>query len=94
VFNKKEKLTMEELGSMLTINGAELMGMDDISGSIEKGKCAHLVVPDRNILECSPEDLLETRVLLTLLEGKPVYHAEDSPMLALGDDLKTPDMWR
>jgi len=71
VFNEKEKLTMEEPGSMLTINGAELMGVDDISGSIEKGKCAHLVVPDRNILECSPEDLLETRVFLLYPANSP-----------------------
>jgi predicted amidohydrolase YtcJ len=94
VFNEKEKLAMEELIPMLTINGAKVMGLDEISGSIEEGKCADLAVLDRNILECEPEELAETRVLLTLLEGRPVYHAEDSPMLAPSEGLKTPEMWR
>ena len=94
VFNEKEKLTMEELIPMLTINGAKQMGLDEISGSIEEGKSADLAVLNRNILECEPEELFETRVLLTLLEGRPVYHAEDSPMLASAKGLKAPDMWR
>jgi predicted amidohydrolase YtcJ len=94
VFNEREKLTMEELIPMLTINGAEIMGVDDISGSIVEGKCADLAVLDRDILACPPEELPETRVLLTLLEGRPVYHADDSPMLKSAEDLKTPDMWR
>jgi predicted amidohydrolase YtcJ len=94
VFNEKEKLTMEELIPMLTINGAKEMDLDKISGSIEQGKFADLAVLDRNILESEPEELFETRVLLTLLEGRPVYHAEDSPMLASAEGLKTPEMWR
>lgn len=94
VFNEKEKLAMEDLMPMLTINGAKVMGLESISGSIEEGKCADLAVLDRNILECEPEEVAETRVLLTLLEGRPVYHAEDSPMLAPAEGLKTPEMWR
>jgi predicted amidohydrolase YtcJ len=94
VFNEEEKLTMQELVPMLTINGAKEMGLDKISGSIEEGKFADLAVLDRNILECGLEELFETRVLLTLLEGRPVYHAEGSPMLVSAEGLKTPDMWR
>ncbi len=94
VFNEEEKLTMEELIPMLTIHGAEMMGLDEISGSIEQGKSADLAVLDRNLLECEPAGLFETRVLLTLLEGRPVHHAEDSPMLAPAEGLKTPEMWR
>jgi hypothetical protein len=94
VFNENERLTMEELIPMLTIEGAELMDVGDISGSIEEGKYADLAVLDRNILECPPEDLADTRVLLTLLEGTPVYHAEDSPMLKSANGLRAPDMWR
>ena len=44
VFNENEKLTMEELVPMLTINGARQMGLDAISGSIEEGKFADLAV--------------------------------------------------
>jgi predicted amidohydrolase YtcJ len=94
VFNERERLTIEELIPTLTINGARLMNLDEISGSIEVGKSADLVVLDRNILECPPEELPQTRALLTLLEGSPVYHAEDSPMLRSAEDLRTTDMWR
>ncbi len=94
VFNPQERLTIEELIPMLTLNGARLMGLEEISGSIEVDKSADLVVLDRNILECLPEELAETRVLLTLLEGSPVYHAEDSPMLRSAVDPKTTTMWR
>jgi len=93
-FNEKEKVTVEELISMLTINGAKLMHTEDVSGSIEEGKLADLVVLDRNILECTPDELAKTRVLTTLLEGKAVYHADDSPMLPPADGLKRTDMWR
>jgi len=42
-------------------------------GSIRVGNRADLVVLSRNILAAPPEEILQTRVLLTLLEGKPVW---------------------
>jgi hypothetical protein len=42
-------------------------------GSISVGKRADLVVLSRDILAAPPEEILQTRVLLTLLEGKPVW---------------------
>ena len=42
-------------------------------GSITVGKRADLVVLSRDILAAPPEEILKTRVLLTLLEGKPVW---------------------
>ena len=94
VFNERERLSVEELIPMLTLNGARLMGVDDVSGSIEEGKFADLAVLDRNILECGPDQLAGTRILSTLFEGRPVYHADDSPLLPRADKLRTPGMWR
>ena len=37
------------------------------------GKRADLVVLSRDILAAPPEEILQTRVLLTLFEGKPVW---------------------
>ena len=79
---------------MLTINGAKALNMDHVSGSIEKGKFADLVVLDRNILDCTPEEVGKTRVLLTLIEGNPVFHSDDSPMLTQANKLRTAEMWR
>jgi predicted amidohydrolase YtcJ len=42
-------------------------------GSIRVGKRADLLVLSRDILAAPPEEILQTRVLLTLLEGKPVW---------------------
>jgi predicted amidohydrolase YtcJ len=42
-------------------------------GSISVGKRADLVVLSRDILTSPPEEILRTRVLLTLLEGKVVW---------------------
>jgi predicted amidohydrolase YtcJ len=37
------------------------------------GKAADLIVLDRNLFEVDVEELHQVRVLLTLLEGAPVY---------------------
>ncbi len=42
-------------------------------GSIRVGKRADLVVLSRDILAAPPEEILQTKVLLTLLEGNPVW---------------------
>jgi predicted amidohydrolase YtcJ len=42
-------------------------------GSLEPGKRADLVVLSDDILKGPPETLLKTKVLLTLVDGKPVY---------------------
>ncbi len=42
-------------------------------GSITVGKRADLVVLSRDLLAAPPEEILQTKVLLTLLEGKPVW---------------------
>ncbi|MEE3326848.1 MAG: amidohydrolase family protein [Myxococcota bacterium] len=37
------------------------------------GKSADLVVIDRNVFEIEPQEISETKVLLTLLEGEAVH---------------------
>ncbi|MFP6640566.1 MAG: amidohydrolase [Myxococcota bacterium] len=56
-----------------TIAGAYVNGLEDETGSIEVGKSADLVVVDRNIFEIPTEELSETEVLLTLLDGQAVH---------------------
>jgi predicted amidohydrolase YtcJ len=63
-----------------TINGARMFGHDKITGSLELGKAADLVVIDRNLLALAETgragDIAGTQVLLTLFEGRAVYEAE------------------
>jgi predicted amidohydrolase YtcJ len=56
-----------------TLFGAYASFEDDIKGSIEVGKLADLIVLSQNILECPSEDILETTVDLTMLDGMVVY---------------------
>ena len=72
-----EALSIEEAIQAYTINGAHLLGMEAIIGSIEVGKRADLIVLDRNILDVSPEQIAETRVVKTMMNGN-VVHDEDS----------------
>ena len=56
-----------------TWNGAYLSKDEDKLGSIEPGKLADLIIIDRDITSVSPEELLETNVLMTIVDGKTVY---------------------
>ena len=46
-----------------------------LTGSIEVGKLADLIVLDKNLFDLEPKDISDAKVLLTLFEGKPVYGA-------------------
>ena len=60
-----------------TVNGAYLMHLEDVQGSIEVGKRADLVVLDRNLFEISPSEISEAKVLLTVFDGEFVYDTDD-----------------
>jgi 5-methylthioadenosine/S-adenosylhomocysteine deaminase len=49
-----EVLTVRQMVRMLTIDGARVLGIDPLVGSIEPGKRADLVVFDTTRLECTP----------------------------------------
>ena len=61
-----------------TMGTAFLNRLDQLTGSIEVGKLADLVVLDRNIFERPTEEIGDAEVLLTLVDGTPVY---ESPTL-------------
>lgn len=62
-----------------TINGAYVNFEESETGSIEVGKAADLIVLDRNLFEIPSHEIHLAKVLLTLLEGKDVFHAPDFP---------------
>lgn len=47
--------------------------MEEKLGKIEKGKRADVIVLDRNLLTSEAEELLETKVKLTVMDGRVVY---------------------
>ncbi|WP_064605016.1 amidohydrolase [Photobacterium sp. J15] len=60
-----------------TINPAVSLGLDDITGSIEVGKSADLVVLDKDITKLKPEAIAKTNILMTMLQGEVVFDADD-----------------
>jgi predicted amidohydrolase YtcJ len=67
-----------ELGEALaayTLGSAYVNHLDDITGSIEAGKLADLVVLDRDPFEHPAAEIASTRVLQTVVEGETVFRA-------------------
>jgi predicted amidohydrolase YtcJ len=52
------------------------MRLEEMTGSIEVGKSADLIVLDRNLFDIPVTEINETHVLLTLMDGNAVYSAE------------------
>ena len=73
----QERVDLATMIAGYTINGAYLNFEEQETGSIEAGKAADLVVLDRNLFDVPSRDLHQARVLLTLLEGKVIYQAEN-----------------
>ncbi len=71
--NASEAVDLETMVDAYTRNAAWLLGQDDITGSIEPGKRADLVVLDRDIFALPATELSEVRVDLTLLDGEVIY---------------------
>jgi hypothetical protein len=60
---------------MYTSWNAHVLKMEKDAGSLERGKLADLIVIDRDILSCPPEEIRETRVLSTWVGGREVWRA-------------------
>lgn len=56
-----------------TLNGAYVMRQETITGSIETGKQADLIVLSQNIFDLPVQKIHQTQVLMTILNGKIIY---------------------
>jgi predicted amidohydrolase YtcJ len=71
-----EEVSLETALDMYTRNAAWVMRLDEMTGSIEPGKRADLVVLDRNLFAIPVTEINEAAVLLTMMDGRVVYEAE------------------
>lgn len=69
----EERLSVEDMIRAYTVNAAFSIFSDDVTGTLEVGKSADLIVVDQNILEVNPVDISNTKVLQTYLQGKKVF---------------------
>jgi predicted amidohydrolase YtcJ len=72
-WNPEQKLSITEALHAYTYGSAYAAHRENELGSLEAGKLADIVVLDRNLFEIPSEDILKTKVLLTVMDGKVVY---------------------
>lgn len=70
----EQRISVEEALRAYTLGGARAAHQEHDLGSLTAGKLADLVVLDRDILESPPERIPETRVLLTIVDGRIIHH--------------------
>lgn len=74
-FQVENALTRKEALKSITIWAARAAFEEDEKGSIEKGKFGDFVILDKDIMNVSEKELLNTKVLCTILDGKVVFDA-------------------
>jgi predicted amidohydrolase YtcJ len=72
-FEPGQRMHLEALLAACTRDAAWAVRDEALDGTIEVGKAADLVVLDRDLFEAEVPKLHDVRVMLTLLEGEPVY---------------------
>lgn len=75
VLNPNEITTLKDSIMGWTINGAYQFGREDITGSIEVGKSAEMVVLSGDIENTPPEDICLLQIKETLFKGNTTYKA-------------------
>jgi len=72
----EQRTTRQEALWSITLWPAYAAFMENESGTITAGKYADFVVLDRDIMTVAPEEVLSTRVLMTVLGGRTVYRQD------------------
>ena len=68
-----QALTVEETIRIHTINGAWTLRLDEVTGSITKGKSADMIVLNHNLFEIPETEIHKTEVQRTVFKGNLVY---------------------
>lgn len=75
-YEPNEKMTREQALRSYTLDAAYAAFMEEIIGSIEVGKYADFTVFDKNIMTIAEDEILDTKVAMTIIGGEIVYEAE------------------
>lgn len=72
-FQMENALSRQNAMMGMTIWAATANFEENEKGTLEKGKFADFVILDRDLMECEEDDILNTRVLRTYLDGRCVF---------------------
>jgi len=74
--NPWECLTMEQTLKAYTIDAANTYDREHDLGTLEPGKLADIIVVDKNLFTISPEEILKSSVVMTMLDGKIIFQKD------------------
>ena len=74
VVGPEEAISVSDAIRVYTFNGAYLGKEEKVKGSIEEGKLADMAVLDEDILSTPSEELLDIKVIMTIVGGKIHYN--------------------
>ena len=77
-FLPDERLELPDALAAFTIGSAFVNRLERETGSIEAGKLADLALLDRDLFAGDTKELGQARVVLTLVEGQPVFNDDES----------------
>ncbi len=72
-FQKENALSREQALRAMTIWAAYSNFEEKEKGSLEPGKAADFVILNRDIMHCPKQDIFSAKVLMTFIDGLPVY---------------------
>lgn len=64
---------MDEAIKAYTLDAAYMLTWENMIGSLEAGKCADIIVLDRNLFESSTDEIAKANVLATMVNGRVVH---------------------
>ncbi|MBS3944400.1 MAG: amidohydrolase [Melioribacter sp.] len=70
VFYPEQKMTRIEALKSYTINGAYVSFEENLKGKLQTGMLGDITVLSNNLLTCSDDEILNTKVLYTIVNGK------------------------
>ena len=68
-------LTITQVIRAATINAARALHQDEVTGSLEIGKFADLIILDRDPSRVPAEEIAKIKVLQTVIGGRVIYEA-------------------
>jgi predicted amidohydrolase YtcJ len=71
----EQKITIEETVRAYTVGSAYAEFTDKVKGTLTPGKLADVVILDKDIFSIDPEEILKTKVVMTIMDGRVVYEA-------------------
>jgi predicted amidohydrolase YtcJ len=73
-WHPNERITLAEAIKAYTLDGAYRDRRESILGSIQVGKLADMIIISQNLFKVAPMQIANTKVLMTMVGGKIVYH--------------------